>query len=134
MDRKRILVADDVDSWRKIHKRHLKELGYEPVVVDSGEAASSALRSNLQFYGVVMDNNMYPGEDGIKILEQIRAGSYGEERKNIPILMVFSDGSRGSIESLVERHRAGFLNKDTLKVPDYRDKLKHVFGEPQTSV
>ena len=48
--------------------------------------------------------------------------------------MVFSDDSRGSIESLVERHRAGFLNKDTFKVPDYRDKLKHVFGEPQTSV
>ena len=77
---KRVLIADDEPSIRKLYERELKREGYEVHIASSGEEALKLVRE-VKPDLVVMDIRM-PGMDGIEALNRIL-----EERNELPVVI-----------------------------------------------
>ena len=78
-----ILVVDDDESNRDLLERRLKSQGYDPVTVDSGEAA-------IEFLGttdvdMVLLDMIMPGLDGTEVLGRLKGDA---KLKNIPVVML----------------------------------------------
>ena len=65
-----ILIVDDVEEQRKTASRILKELGYSPVSVSSGEEAVEYLGANEADL-LILDMIMDPGMDGLDTYKRI---------------------------------------------------------------
>jgi DNA-binding NtrC family response regulator len=99
MDHK-ILIADDDPQQRRYLSAILSSLGYNVATADGGIAAVEKLGAASQ-HGIslaLLDLHM-PDLDGIKVLEQARAGG-----ANLPVLVLTSDGS---VARAVDAMRAG---------------------------
>ncbi|WP_079433196.1 response regulator [Zoogloea sp. LCSB751] len=84
MSKARILVVDDEPFNLDIVGEYLDEMGFDLVMVDSGEAAWEALRQPDSRFDLVLLDRMMPGMDGISVLRLIK----GDERlRSIPVIM-----------------------------------------------
>jgi DNA-binding NtrC family response regulator len=99
MDHK-VLIADDDPQQRRHLSAILTSLGYGVTTAEGGIAAVERL-TNARQDGIslaLLDLNM-PDLDGIKVLEQVRAGG-----ASLPVLVLTSDGS---VSRAVDAMRAG---------------------------
>lgn len=88
----RILVVDDVASFRKFIARMLTEKGYECVAVADGNAALAML-SKRPFALVLLDITM-PGQSGIEVLRELTR----RHRDTAVIMMTAKDDARIAME------------------------------------
>jgi DNA-binding NtrC family response regulator len=95
-----ILIADDDAVQRRLVENMVQKCGYEALVVDSGDAAISALTASdaTAIDAVVLDLVM-PGLDGLGVLAKIR-----EAGLNIPVIV---QTAHGGIDNVVSAMRAG---------------------------
>lgn len=104
----RVLVVDDDGMSRRKLSMAIRNLGFEWVEADSGEAALAFLKDNdadLILLDIVM-----PGMDGFAVLDALRA----EKRlSSIPVLVVSGmDGDMKSVARAIELGATDFLPKD----------------------
>jgi CheY-like chemotaxis protein/anti-sigma regulatory factor (Ser/Thr protein kinase) len=84
MNKAKILVVDDEPFNLDIVGEYLDEMGFELVMVDSGEAAWDALSQPDSNFDLVLLDRMMPGMDGISVLRLIK----GDERlRSVPVIM-----------------------------------------------
>src|ERR1700710_195255 len=95
-----ILIADDDAVQRRLVENMVQRCGYEPLVVDSGDAAIALLTAPdaAAVDAVVLDLVM-PGLDGMGVLAKIR-----EAGLNIPVIV---QTAHGGIDNVVSAMRAG---------------------------
>lgn len=95
-----ILIADDDAVQRRLVENMVQKCGYEAFVVDSGDAAVSALTAPdaRPIDAVVLDLVM-PGLDGLGVLAKIR-----EAGLTIPVIV---QTAHGGIDNVVSAMRAG---------------------------
>ncbi|MBS0372176.1 MAG: response regulator [Proteobacteria bacterium] len=84
MNKARILVVDDEPFNLDIVGEYLDEMGFELVMVDSGEAAWQALSQPDSRFDLVLLDRMMPGMDGISVLRRIKSD---ERLRSIPVIM-----------------------------------------------
>lgn len=84
MNKARILVVDDEPFNLDIVGEYLDEMGFELVMVDSGEAAWEALNQPDSRFDLVLLDRMMPGMDGISVLRRIKSD---ERLRSIPVIM-----------------------------------------------
>jgi CheY-like chemotaxis protein len=77
---KKVLVADDEFSIRKLYERELKKEGYEVVFATNGQEAIQKVRETHPDV-IVMDIRM-PGMDGIEAMSRIL-----EENNELPVII-----------------------------------------------
>jgi CheY-like chemotaxis protein len=77
---KRVLIADDEFSIRKLYERELKKEGYEVVFATNGQEAIQKVRETHPDV-IVMDIRM-PGMDGIEAMSRIL-----EEDNELPVVI-----------------------------------------------
>ena len=77
---KRVLVADDEHSIRKLYERELKKEGYEVLFATNGQEAIQMVRTGRPDL-IVMDIRM-PGMDGIEAMSRIL-----EENNELPVVI-----------------------------------------------
>ncbi|WP_375778545.1 sigma-54-dependent transcriptional regulator [Bradyrhizobium sp. ma5] len=95
-----ILIADDDAVQRRLVENMVQKCGYEPLVVDSGDAAIAALTaSETQAIDAVVLDLVMPGLDGLGVLAKIR-----EAGLNIPVIV---QTAHGGIDNVVSAMRAG---------------------------
>jgi DNA-binding NtrC family response regulator len=96
----RILIADDDAVQRRLVENMVQKCGYEALVVDSGDAAITALTAldAPTIDGVMLDLVM-PGLDGMGVLAKIR-----EAGLNVPVIV---QTAHGGIDNVVSAMRAG---------------------------
>ena len=95
-----ILIADDDAVARRLVENMVQKCGYETVVVDSGDAAISALTApDAQVIDAVVLDLVMPGLDGMGVLAKIR-----EAGLNIPVIV---QTAHGGIDNVVSAMRAG---------------------------
>jgi len=95
-----ILIADDDAVQRRLVENMVQKCGYEPLVVDSGDAAIALLTApDAQPIDAVMLDLVMPGLDGLGVLGKIR-----EAGLNIPVIV---QTAHGGIDNVVSAMRAG---------------------------
>jgi DNA-binding NtrC family response regulator len=95
-----ILIADDDAVQRRLVENMVQKCGYEPLVVDSGDAAVALLTApDAQAIDAVVLDLVMPGLDGLGVLAKIR-----EAGLSIPVIV---QTAHGGIDNVVSAMRAG---------------------------
>src|SRR5882757_695280 len=95
-----ILIADDDAVQRRLVENMVQKCGYEPLVVDSGDAAVALLTAPDagQIDAVVLDLVM-PDLDGLGVLARVRDAGL-----TVPVIV---QTAHGGIDNVVSAMRAG---------------------------
>lgn len=110
---KRVLVADDSSTMRKIILRSLQAVG----VTDTTEAADGdeavVMFGKGEFDMVLTDWNM-PGKNGLEVTQEIR-----KSNKDVPIIMVTTEAEKARVMEAIQAGVSDYLVKpftaDTLR-------------------
>jgi DNA-binding NtrC family response regulator len=95
-----ILIADDDAVQRRLVENMVQKCGYEPLVVDSGDAAVALLTApDAPAIDAVVLDLVMPGLDGLGVLAKMR-----EAGVNIPVIV---QTAHGGIDNVVSAMRAG---------------------------
>src|SRR6266700_2136144 len=95
-----ILIADDDAVQRRLVENMVQKCGYEPLVVDSGDAAVAVLTApDAQAIDAVVLDLVMPGLDGLGVLAKIR-----EAGLTVPVIV---QTAHGGIDNVVSAMRAG---------------------------
>jgi len=97
----RVLIADDDPVQRRLLENMVGRFGYEPVVVETGDAALARLTGAETFDCVVLDLVM-PGLDGLGVLSRLR-----EVGVATPVIV---QTAHGGIDNVVSAMRAGAID------------------------
>jgi two-component system NtrC family response regulator len=108
----RVLLADDDESFRRVHEYQLGSAGYEVTACRDGSEALDAFREGL--HDLVVTDVQMPGLDGLELLARLRAIS-----PETPVVMVTG---HGTVETAVEAMKQGAF--DFLTKPFPRDQLR----------
>jgi PAS domain S-box-containing protein len=106
---RRVLVVEDNAVNQLLVGRQLERLGYEPVVVGSGEAAVEASR-DATFDAVLMDWQM-PGMDGLEATRLLRAIESDLGRDRVPIVAMTASAMPGDRERCLAAGMDDFVAK-----------------------
>lgn len=104
-----VLIVDDSAAIRKILQRVLRQT--EMTIGDVFEAgdgveALAALKEHK--VGLILSDINMPNMDGLQLLSQIRASA---EWKNLPILMITTEGSQNKVLEAVNLGASGYVRK-----------------------
>src|SRR6476646_4893836 len=95
-----ILIADDDAVQRRLVENMVQKCGYEPLVVDSGDAAVALLTApDAQAIDAVVLDLVMPGLDGLGVLAKIRDAGL-----TVPVIV---QTAHGGIDNVVSAMRAG---------------------------
>src|SRR6476661_3778037 len=96
-----ILIADDDAVQRRLVENMVQKCGYQPLVVEGGDAAIAALTAqDGQLIDAVVLDLVMPGLDGLGVLAKMRdAGGL-----SIPVIV---QTAHGGIDNVVSAMRAG---------------------------
>jgi DNA-binding NtrC family response regulator len=95
-----ILIADDDAVQRRLVENMVQKCGYEPLVVEGGDAAVALLTApDAQAIDAVVLDLVMPGLDGLGVLSKMR-----EAGLNIPVIV---QTAHGGIDNVVSAMRAG---------------------------
>ena len=96
----RVLIVDDDPVQRRLLDNMVRKLGYEPIVVEGGDAALAALTGieGARVNAVVLDLVM-PDLDGLGVLARLR-----EAAVTVPVIV---QTAHGGIDNVIAAMRAG---------------------------
>src|SRR6201991_2279751 len=95
-----ILIADDDAVARRLVENMVQKCGYETVVVDSGDAAISALTApDAPAIDAIILDLVMPGLDGMGVLAKIRDAGL-----SVPVIV---QTAHGGIDNVISAMRAG---------------------------
>jgi len=118
----KILVVDDFQTMRRIVKNVLKGLGFTHIVeADNGLRALEILKGEKIDF-IVSDWNM-PEMPGIELLKTIRSS---EEWKDLPFLMVTSEGKREQVIEAVKNRVNNYVVKPFTPAT-LEEKIRNIF-------
>jgi len=113
---RRILIADDDASLRRVMQMELEELGYQVVAVADGDSALRMLAETRP--ALVISDLKMPGLSGLDLLRRIRADD--------PQITVIIITAFGTVQNAVEAMKAGAY--DYITKPIDHDQLEMVIG------
>jgi len=120
----KVLIVDDFQTMRRIVKGVLKELGFKNVVeADNGLAALEVLKGEKIDF-IVSDWNM-PEMTGIELLKAVRAS---EEWKDLPFLMVTSEGRSEQVIEAAKNRVNNYVVKPFTPTT-LEEKIKKIFED-----
>ena len=104
-----VLIVDDSAAIRKILQRVLKQAELpigEVLEASDGCEALEALRTKK--FGLILSDIYMPNMDGLQLLSYLQAtGAY----KNVPIVMITTEGSQQKVLEAVGLGAAGYVRK-----------------------
>ncbi|HXS95392.1 MAG TPA: response regulator [Candidatus Limnocylindrales bacterium] len=104
-----VLVVDDSAAIRKILQRVLRQTGMAIRTIyeaGDGQQALEVLESN-SVHLILTDINM-PKMDGLQLLAALKAGAIW---RNIPVVMITTEGGEAKVAEAVRLGAAGYVRK-----------------------
>jgi two-component system, chemotaxis family, chemotaxis protein CheY len=104
-----VLIVDDSAAIRKILQRVLRQTDL-PIgtVYEANDGAEALEALKTQTVGLILSDINMPNMDGIEFLTKVRAD---EAWKNLPIVMVSTEGSHAKVLEAVEKGASGYVRK-----------------------
>jgi two-component system chemotaxis response regulator CheY len=104
-----VLIVDDSAAIRKILHRVLVQadvmLGK---VHEAGDGSEALEKLKTEKVGLILSDINMPNMDGIEFLTRLKAD---DAFKNVPILMVTTEGSQAKVMQALELGAAGYVKK-----------------------
>ncbi len=94
-----ILIADDDAVQRRLLENMVQRCGYQTIVVESGDAAMTAIADEMHTVDAIVLDLVMPGLDGLGVLSKMR-----EMDLHIPVVV---QTAHGGIDNVVSAMRAG---------------------------
>jgi two-component system chemotaxis response regulator CheY len=104
-----VLIVDDSAAIRKILQRVLRQADV-PVrqFFEAGDGAEALEALKTQEVGLILSDINMPNMDGLQLLGHLKAN---EAWKDIPVVMVTTEGSQAKVMEAVELGAAGYVRK-----------------------
>ena len=103
------LIVDDSSVMRKIVERSLRQAGIElSKVFEAGNGAEGlAVLAENRVELILCDINM-PVMDGLEFIKQLPGV---ENAKNVPVVMITTEGSEAQVVQALSRGASGYIRK-----------------------
>jgi two-component system chemotaxis response regulator CheY len=119
-----VLIVDDSAAIRKILQRVLRQADV-PLgsVFEAGDGIEALATLRKEKIGLVLSDINMPNMDGLEFLTKVKAeGTW----KDLPIIMVSTEGSQNKVLEAVERGAAGYVRKP-FTAEQIKEKLAGLF-------
>ena len=104
-----VLIVDDSAAIRKILQRGLRQtdlpLGEIHEAGDGTEAVAILLTRS---FGLVLSDINMPQMDGLQLLARVKEMAH---MKNVPVIMITTEGGQGKVMEAVQLGAAGYVRK-----------------------
>ena len=119
-----VLIVDDSAAIRKILQRVLRQAEV-PVgtVYEAGDGVEALEALKKQTVGLVLSDINMPNMDGLEFLTKVRAEPAW---RDLPILMVSTEGTQAKVLEAVERGASGYVRKP-FTADQIKEKLAGLF-------
>lgn len=121
-----ILIVDDSLPMRSVIKRTLKAAGYgnaELIEAANGQEAINLLKS--AWIDIVMTDYNMPVMDGLEFIKRIKKD---EVSKDIPVVVISTEGNESKIKEFMDSGAAGYITKP-FTAEAIRDLIVNILGE-----
>lgn len=119
----KILVVDDSSTMRRIIKNTLQRLGYEDILEAEHGVQAWGILDSTEIQILITDWNM-PEMNGLELVKKVRAD---ERYKDIPIIMVTTEGGKAEVITALKAGVNNYIVKPfTPQV--LKEKLEVVLG------
>jgi two-component system chemotaxis response regulator CheY len=121
----RALIIDDSSVMRKIVERSLRQAGIElSQVIEAGNGAEAlAVLKESQVDLILCDINM-PVMDGLEFIKQLPGV---ENARNVPVVMITTEGSEAHVVQALSCGARGYIRKP-FTPEQVRDQVTPVLG------
>ena len=119
-----VLIVDDSAAIRKILQRVLVQAEV-PVgkVYEAGDGVEALATLKANTVGLVLSDINMPNMDGLEFLSKVRAEPAW---KNLPIVMISTEGTQAKVLEAVERGASGYVRKP-FTADQIKEKLTGMF-------
>lgn len=119
-----VLIVDDSAAIRKILHRVLRQADV-PIgnVFEAGDGLEAIETLKREKIGLVLSDINMPRMDGLEFLSKVKAE---EAWKQLPIVMVSTEGSQNKVLEAVERGASGYVKKP-FTADQIKEKLSGLF-------
>jgi two-component system, chemotaxis family, chemotaxis protein CheY len=109
MDKMRALIVDDSSVMRKIVERSLRQAGIElEKVVEAGNGAEGLAALGKEKVDLILCDINMPVMDG---LEFVKSLGTVENAKNVPVVMITTEGSETYVVQALSAGARGYIRK-----------------------
>ena len=104
-----ILIVDDSAAIRKILQRVLLQTGM-PIgkIMEAGDGVEALAALKVYSIGLILSDINMPNMDGLQLLSALKASA---EHKNIPVLMITTEGAQAKVLEAVTLGAVGYVRK-----------------------
>jgi two-component system chemotaxis response regulator CheY len=118
-----VLIVDDSAAVRKILQRVLTQAEINiGKVIEAGDGVQALAALKVNKVGLILSDINMPNMDGLQFLNHVRAQ---EEWKNVPFLMITTEGSLTRVAEAVKLGASGYVRKP-FTAEQIKDKLNGV--------
>jgi two-component system, chemotaxis family, chemotaxis protein CheY len=120
-----VLIVDDSQVMRTLVKRVVNLSGFEfGKIFEAGDGEDALKALDENWIDIVLTDLNMPVMDGIEFLKRIKSS---EDFKNIPVIIVSTEGRDEKIQEIMDLGAAGFISKP-FRPEDIRDKISSALG------
>jgi two-component system chemotaxis response regulator CheY len=104
-----VLIVDDSAAIRKILQRVLRQTDL-PLgeIHEAGDGTEAVEILKTRTFGLVLSDINMPQMDGLQLLARIKEM---EHMKNVPVIMITTEGGQGRVMEAVQLGAAGYVRK-----------------------
>ena len=121
----KILIVDDSSVMRKVIKAAADVLDLETLEAQDGYETLEILSAQYQEIDLILLDWNMPGMTGFEVLEEVKSN---EDYKDIPVMMVTTEGHKSSIVAAVRAGADNYLVKP-FTVDELESKIVECLGK-----
>ena len=125
-----VLIVDESPAIRKILQRMLRQTNI-PIgtVYEAGDAVAALDTLKTQRISLIFSDINLPNMDGLELLTKVRAE---KAWRDLPMIMVSTEGTHAKVLQAVERGASGFVRKPftTEQINEKLSAVLHVGSTP----
>jgi two-component system, chemotaxis family, chemotaxis protein CheY len=122
----RVLIADDMNTMRKLVARALKEMGITDIAeFPDGALAWQALSTSEKPFDLVISDWNMPNATGLDFLKRVRADG---RLKKLPFILLTAESEQSQVQEALKAGVSGYIIKP-FTAAGLREKIESTFAK-----